>query len=177
MDTISRENNSILPIAGVIAGALALLLAVVALFKLSSAGKEITLLKEDLNSRIGSVEAQVTAAADAANTAKNLTNRLQGDTQSAFQQVADQIGSVRADIAKVQESLTKPKAAAGPAGTKAAKEPAVAGPDEYIVKAGDVSGTKIAKANGVSIADLQAVNPGVNWSKLKIGDKLKLPKK
>jgi len=176
MDTISRENNSILPIAGVIAGALALLLAVVALFKLSSAGKEIGLLKEDLNSRIGSVEAQVVAAADAANSAKNLTNRLQGDTQSAFQQVADQIGSVRADIAKVQESLTKPKAAAGAAGAKAPKEPAVAGPDEYIVKAGD-SGMKIAKANSTTLADLQAVNPSTNWTKLKPGDKLKLPKK
>ena len=177
MDTISRENNSILPIAGVIAGALALLLAVVALFKLSSAGKEITLLKEDLNSRIGSVEAQVTSAVSTADRVNSSLSGLRNETNGAFAQVATELGSVRAEITKVQESLTKPKAAAGPASGKAAKEPAVAGPDEYIVKAGDVSGTKIAKANGVSIADLQAVNPGVNWSKLKIGDKLKLPRK
>ena len=47
---------------------------------------------------------------------------------------------------------------------------------EYIVKGGD-TGMKIATANGVSVADLQAVNPGVNWGGLKVGQKLKLPKK
>ena len=36
---------------------------------------------------------------------------------------------------------------------------------------------KIANANGVSLGDLQAVNPGVNWNGLKPGQKLKLPKK
>jgi LysM repeat protein len=54
--------------------------------------------------------------------------------------------------------------------------PAVAGPGEYVVKAGD-GGAKIAKASGVSLSDLQAVNPGVDWTKLKVGQKVKLPKK
>ena len=36
---------------------------------------------------------------------------------------------------------------------------------------------KIARDHGVSLPDLMAVNPGVNWSKLKVGDKLKLPQK
>jgi LysM repeat protein len=174
MDTISRENNSFLPLAGVIAGALALLLAIVALFKLSTAGKEITALKEDINSRIMSMESQVSSASSSVETVRGSVTRLSSDTQTAFQSVANELGSVRAEITKLQESLTKPKAAA--AGS-AAKTPAVAGPNEYIVKSGDISGTKIAKANGVSIADLQAVNPGVDWSKLKIGQKLKLPQK
>jgi LysM repeat protein len=51
-----------------------------------------------------------------------------------------------------------------------------AGPDEYIVKGGD-TGYKIATANGVSVADLQAVNPGVSWTALKVGQKIKLPAK
>jgi LysM repeat protein len=177
MDTISRENNSFLPLAGVIAGALALLLAIVALFKLSASGKEIAKLNEDLNSRIMSMESQVSQAASDASSAKGSFSNLQRDTQAGFNAVADQLSSIRGEIAKLQESVTKPRAAATAANGKAAKEPAVAGPDEYIVKAGDTSGTKIAKANGVSIGDLQAVNPGVNWNKLKIGDKLKLPKK
>jgi LysM repeat protein len=172
MDTISRENNSFLPLAGVIAGALALLLAIVALFKLSAAGKEIVALKEDVNSRIMSMESQVSSAASAAESARNSVTRLGSETQTAFQSVANELGSVRGEIAKLQESLTKPKAAAA----GAAKTPAVAGPDEYIVKSGD-TGMKIAKANGVSIGDLQSVNPGVNWTKLKVGDKVKLPKK
>ena len=75
-------------------------------------------------------------------------------------------------IAKIEEGQKKPAAAAGKS-----SGPVVAGPGEYIVKAGDTSGTKIAKAVGVSIGDLQAVNPGVNWSHLSIGQKLKLPKK
>jgi LysM repeat protein len=174
MDTISRENNSFLPLAGVIAGALALLLAIVALFKLSAAGKEITALKDDINSRIMSMESQVSTATSSVESVRGSVTRLSSDTQTAFQSVANELGSVRAEITKLQESLTKPKAAAAGG---AAKAPAVAGPNEYIVKAGDVSGTKIAKANGVSIADLQAVNPGVDWSKLKIGQKLKLPQK
>jgi LysM repeat protein len=37
--------------------------------------------------------------------------------------------------------------------------------------------SEIDKANGVNHADLLSVNPGVNWSKLKVGDKVKLPKK
>ena len=175
MDTISRENNSFLPLAGVIAGALALLLAIVALFKLSKTGSEITTLKEDLNSRVASMESQVGQAAQTASEAKNGINSLQRGTQDGFNAVADQLASVRTEIAKLQESLTKPKAAATANGG-AAKAPAVAGPDEYIVKSGD-TGMKIAKANGVSIGDLQAVNPGINWNKLKVGDKVKLPKK
>jgi len=55
-------------------------------------------------------------------------------------------------------------------------EPVVAGPDEYVVKAGD-SFAKIARAHGCSIADITAVNPGVSSSSLKIGQKIKLPKK
>jgi len=38
-----------------------------------------------------------------------------------------------------------------------------------------VPADQIAKANGVNHADLLSVNPGVNWSKLKVGDKVKLP--
>jgi LysM repeat protein len=172
MDTISRENNNTLPMVAIGAGAIAILLAVVALFKLSASGKELTLLREDLNSRVSSIESQVSSAASTAESARSLANRLQGDTQTAFQSVANELGSVRAEITKLQESMTKPKAAAG----AAAKGPVVAGPGEYIVKAGD-TGMKIARANGVAVGDLQAVNPGVNWAKLKVGDKLKLPQK
>ena len=175
MDTISRENNSFLPLAGVIAGALALLLAIVALFKLSASGKEITALKEDINSRVMSMESTVTGASQAASDVRNSVNTLRNETNNAFRQVADEIGVFRAEITKLQESLTKPKAAAAANG--GAKAPAVAGPDEYIVKTGDVSGAKIARDNGVSLRDLMAVNPGVNWNRLRVGDKLKLPKK
>ncbi len=174
MDTISRENNSFLPLAGVIAGALALLLAIVALFKLSAAGKEIAILKEDLTSRVGSVESQMGTVVNDVASAKSGVASLQRGTQDGFNEVANQLAAVRTEITKLQESMTKPKAAAAAGG--AAKAPAVAGPDEYIVKSGDIP-SKIAKANGFTTADLIAVNPGVNWKSLKVGQKLKLPQK
>jgi LysM repeat protein len=75
--------------------------------------------------------------------------------------------------AELEEAAKKPVVVAG---KKGSGEPAVAGPGEYVVKGGD-SGAKIARAQGVNLADLVSVNPGVNWNKLKVGDKVKLPKK
>lgn len=179
MDTISRENNSILPIAGVLVGVLALILSGVALAKLSTANRSIEGLKESVT-KIDSVEAEVRNVSSTAEQAKSAAdgarsgiNSLASQMQTAFNQVGTEIGNVKAEIEKMH---TAPAAKAG--GTKGEKAaPAVAGPGEYIVKAGDVSGTKIAKNLGVSIEDLKAVNPGVNWSHLAIGQKLKVPQK
>jgi FOG: LysM repeat len=179
MDTISRENNSILPLAGVIAGAAALLLAVVALFKLNSAGKEIANLKEDLNSRLMSVENQLSTSASAGDEARRIAiqlrndnNRLKEDINKAFGDVANELGAIRGELAKAQTA--RPASSGGSnGGSKAAP---VAGPDEYLVKSGD-TGVKIAREHGVSLSDLQAVNPDVNWNRLKVNDKIKLPKK
>ena len=50
----------------------------------------------------------------------------------------------------------------------------VASPDEYVVKPGD-TGTKIAKAVGVSIVDIEAANPDLDWRRLRVGQKIKVP--
>lgn len=184
MDTISRENNSILPIAGVLVGVLALLLSGVALVKLSSANKSIDSLKESMT-KIDSVEAEVRSAASSADQAKSAADNAnrqiaatQRDTNNAFSTVASELTNIKAEI----EKLHAPKAAAaapgakGEKGEKAEKAAPVAGEGEYLVKSGD-SGVKIAKAHGVSLEDLKAVNPGVNWSGLKVGQKVKIPKK
>lgn len=181
MDTISRENNSYLPVAAVIVGVLALVLSGVALAKISSAKKEIaeqqvaplSLKLEEIDGVARNAASTASTAADRANNAASGIASLQRSTQDAFTQVAQELGNVRGEIAKVQEGRVAPKAAAN--GTKAAG-PAVAGPDEYVVKGGD-TGYKIATANGVSVADLQAVNPGVSWTGLKVGQKIKLPAK
>jgi LysM repeat protein len=176
MDTISRENNSILPIAGVLVGVLALILSGVALMKLSSANREIANLKESMT-KLDAVEAEVrsaTTAAEQAKSAADNANRgissLQASTQNAFTSVATEIGNLRADI----EKMSAPRAAAK--GGAAPKEAPVAGEGEYVIKKGDY-GSKIAKAHGVSLADLQAVNPGIDLAKVQIGQKIKLPKK
>jgi LysM repeat protein len=51
-----------------------------------------------------------------------------------------------------------------------------ASPAEYVIKIGD-SGTKIARNLGVTIADLQAANPTVDWGKVTVGQKLNVPVK
>jgi LysM repeat protein len=174
MDTISRENNSMLPVGGIVVGVIGLLLGGIALLQISKVNKTLAehQAKVDL---VDSVKGQAeTAAAVAEKTAKELSG-LTRSTQDAFNQVGGELGNLRGAITKFEEAAKKPvPVVADKKGGKSG--PAVAGPGEYVVKAGD-GGTKIAKANGVSLADLQAVNPGVDWTKLKVGQKVKLPKK
>jgi LysM repeat protein len=171
MDTISRDNNSsYLPVAGVIVGLLALVLSAVALVKVSSANKTLQAHEEKV-AKIDAIESTANSAqATADKAAKNFTE-LMTQTQSAVTQLGGMITTANEKIAKLEEGVKKP--AVGKGGSK---EPVVAGPDEYVIKAGD-SFAKIARAHGCSIGDLSAVNPGVDSSKLRPGQKIKLPKK
>lgn len=45
--------------------------------------------------------------------------------------------------------------------------------EEYTVKPGDVGGT-IARAHGLTLAQLEALNPGVVWTRLQVGQKLRV---
>lgn len=179
MDTISRENNSMLPVGAIIVGVIALLLGGYAAITLSKVNK--TLADQEAKiAKVESIETTATAAATAADKASKDVQALRTQTQAGFDQVGPIIGELRASVTKLEESAKKPAPVAGKdkkggAAAAASGEPAGAG-GEYTVKAGD-SGTKIATANGVTIGELQAANPGVNWTKLKVGDKLKLPKK
>ncbi len=182
MDTISsRESNTnYLPLAGVIAGVAALLLAIFAFVKISSLKNEVAELK-DLSNRVSGIETQVSQTANAvqvANNAAQVANETRNslmsvarDTNNSFKQVSDQLGELRTRLDKA------PARPAPAQGSKTAQPAVAAGPGEYIVKAGDTSGTKIAAANGVSLADLMAANPDVDWRRLKIGQKLNLPAK
>ncbi len=170
MDTISRENNSYLPVAGVLVGVIAIVLSVVALAKISSTKTELNTKVDAQVTRIDEAEGQARNAAASADKASGSINKLASDTQAAFTQVAQELGNIRGEIVKVQEAKVAPKA-----GTKSTG-PVVAGPDEYVIKAGDTF-AKIARAQGTTIADIQAVNSGVDSSKLKVGQKIKLPAK
>ena len=172
MDTISRENNSMLPVGGIIVGVIALLLGGYAAITLSKVNKTLAEQEPKL-AKIDSVESTANQAADAAQKANKQYSDLRSQTQAGFDQIGPIIGNLQASVTKLEEAA-KAKTTVAEKGKKG--EHPVAGPNEYIVKAGD-GGTKIAKAAGVSIQDLQAVNPGVNWTKLAIGQKLKLPAK
>ena len=46
-----------------------------------------------------------------------------------------------------------------------------------VAQRAEAVGAKIARANGCTLADLTSVNPGISWTHLKVGEKLKLPEK
>jgi LysM repeat protein len=173
MDTISRENNSMLPVGGIIVGVIALLLGGYSAITLSKVNRAIADQQTKID-KIDSIETQAGTAAQSAEQAKKDIQALTRSTQTAFNEIGPILGNLQTSVTKLEEAAKKP--APAPAGEKGKKGEVVAGPGEYVVKKGD-GGTSIARANGVSLADLQAVNPGVNWSKLSIGQKIKLPKK
>ena len=159
-----------LPVAGVVVGVLALLVGGYAAIKTSSLQKTVVAHEEKI-AKIDGIESQLSTVGATADKAGRDLVSLNRSMQDAFNQVGGTLGTLQASVVKLEEAAKKPVAAA-----KGSKEPAVAGPGEYVVKGGD-TGAKIARANGVALGDLISVNSGVNWNKLKVGDKVKLPKK
>jgi LysM repeat protein len=172
MDTISsRESSgSPLPLVGVIAGVLGLVLGVVAIVKVSNANKRLDEHQPKID-MVDGIKSTADAANDAAAKAGREAATLRQSLTSVAKEASDYMGALRADVDKLKEDMKKPAPAA-----KGSSGPVVAGPGEYVIKSGDTF-AKIARAQGVSLADLQAVNAGVNPSKLSVGQKIKLPKK
>jgi LysM repeat protein len=170
MDTISRENNSMLPIGGVIIGVLALIIGGYAAVSLSKVNRTLA-AQADKVARIDDIATQVASASAASDKAARDITTLQNSMQAAVNQLGTELGTLDEKVKHIEEAHVAKAAAKGKGGA-----PAVAGPGEYIVKPGD-TGAKIARANGVSLADLESVNPSVSWTHLKVGETLKLPEK
>jgi len=162
-----------LPVGGIIVGVIALLLGGYAAINVSKANRTISEQQAKIE-KLEGLETRVdNATAQAGNAEKNV-QALTRSTQNAFNDIGPLLGNLQASVNKLEEAAKKPAPAA--AAGKKGGEPAVAGPGEYVVKAGD-TGVKIAAANGVSLTDLQTVNPGINWNRISAGQKVKLPAK
>jgi LysM repeat protein len=170
MDTISRENNSMLPIGGVIIGVVALIIGGYAAVSLTKV-KGTLAAQADKVARIDDIATQVASASAASDKAARDITTLQNSMQAAVNQLGTELATLDEKIKHMEEAHVAHVAKGGKGGA-----PAVAGPGEYIVKSSD-TGSKIARANGCTLADLKAVNPGADWTHLKVGDKLKLPEK
>jgi len=169
MDTISRENNSLLPMGGVIIGAVALIIGGYAAVSLSHVKAALAQQQDKVN-RIDDIASQVSSAAAASDKAARDITTLQNSTQAAVNQLGTELATIDEKLKHMEEAHV----AKVPKGAKGGGAPAVAGPGEYIVKSGD-TGSKIAKANGTTVTALSEVNPGISWSHLKVGQTLKLP--
>ena len=160
-----------LPAAGVIVGAVALIIGGYAAVSLSKVKTTLAAHEEKI-ATIDGIAAQAASAGAAGEKAAKDIATLQNQTQTAVNTIATDLGTIHDQLKHLEEARVRP-AAAGKGGPH---EAAVAGPGEYVVKSGD-TGAKIARAEGCSIAALKEVNPSVNWNKMKVGDKLKLPEK
>ncbi|HVW21454.1 MAG TPA: LysM domain-containing protein [Opitutaceae bacterium] len=170
MDTISRENNSMLPTIGVALGAVALLLAGYAALNLSHVKATLN-AHEDKLARMDDIASQASAANQKVTQVQSQLADVAKGANDAFATVSSQIGALQAQVKTLEESHAPRASARGGKGG-----PVVAGPGEYVVKPGDTL-AKIARTNGCTLSELQQVNPGVNSSHLHIGQKLKLPEK
>lgn len=174
MDTLSRDSNnsgSILPLVGVIAGGLALVLSIVALVKLSTLQKSVA-EHNDAIAKIPSIEASVSAAASKSEAD---IKTLRAGFQQALDQVGTAMGEVNGKIARIEEAMKKPApAAAGKGGAAAAPTGVLNSDGTYTVGKGDtLSG--IARKFAVKVDSIQAENPGLD--KIHPGQKIRIPKK
>jgi LysM repeat protein len=173
MDTLSRDSNSsgsVLPLVGVIAGALGLILSIVALVKLSTLQKTVAAHDAEIP-RIASIEGEVRAAT--AKTEADLKGLREG-VQNAFNQFGEQLGVINGKIAKIEEAQ-KAKPVAGKAG--AGPVTGVLNADgTYTIAPGDTL-AKIARKFATKLDAIEAENPGLDPARLKVGQKIRIPKK
>jgi LysM repeat protein len=182
MDTLSRDSNnsgSILPIAGVIVGGLALVLAIVALVKLSTLQKTVG-LQADQVAKIESIESEVRTASAAATKTGSDLNSLRTGIQAPFDQIGTAIGEIKARVAVVEEAqkarAAAPAAKGGKGGAPGVVTGTVDASGNYSVAPGDTI-SKIAKKFATRVDAIEAENPGLNPTKLNVGQKIKIPKK
>lgn len=159
-----------LPIAGVIVGSIGLLVGIYAAVVAGKVSGRLTNDYDPKLARIDDIASQASAAQTSANEANSKIDSVAKQTNDAFQQVGTTLGTIQTQIADMQKAQREsPMAGHGRHGG-----PVVAGPGEYIVRSGD-SGARIARRNHVSLHDLMAVNPNVNWRRLHPGERIKLP--
>jgi LysM repeat protein len=160
-DSISSSSSEsklplIVGIVGFALGAAGLVLALKAKSAADRAGQDATAA----SAQVADISGQVAAKANAADVAALQSSFGEFKTASDTNNK-----SFEASIAQLQ-AVVKSKAVASTKGATAA------GPGEYSVAKGDTLGG-IAKKVGISLKSLQDLNPGVDATKLRIGQKLK----
>lgn len=179
MDTLSRDSNSsssVLPLVGVIAGALGLILAIVALVKLSTVQKSVAEIRDVEIPKIATIENDVRAA-----TAKSESDlaSLRTGVQNALRDIGTALGERDAKIAKLEEAMKArpaPAAAGGKGGAAAAPTGVLNADGTYTIAAGDTF-SKVARKFNVKMDAIEAENPGLDPRNLKIGQKIRIPRK
>jgi LysM repeat protein len=181
VDSSSKSGPStMVPIA---IGLVGVLLAAIALFMAISNGSTVTSKINDLSAKVDDASTKAGAAAGGL---QDLDAKVKMNTdnitamRSSVQDFITQAGAViqkqGQEIADLQSSKSV-KGATTAKGAKGATASESSGPGgSHTVASGETFST-IARKYGVSVAAIEAANPGVESSKLKIGQKINLPGK
>lgn len=164
-----------MPMAGVILGAIALLLGIFTMVKATKVEKQVTAQGDEI-AKIATLETEVRSASAKSET--DLRN-LRENIQKAFNDVSATFADVNAKLGKIEEAMKKP-APAPAGGGKAGATPAPTGvlnPDgTYTVAAGD-SPAAIARKFGIRLDALLAENPGLEPTRMRVGQKIRIPRR
>jgi LysM repeat protein len=184
MDTPSSKTGSYLVFAVAVVAVVALVLGILGLTRINKLSKQLGAVSvADLAVRVDTVEATAKKASEDSSRATTRVTGLSTDTQRAFDQVGSELATIRTSVNKLttdtqamsERLASAPSRAAAAAGSGAAPG-TVAEDGSYVIKSGDTL-SKIGAQFGVSWQEIQRLNPGLNPSRLQVGQKVVVPQK
>jgi LysM repeat protein len=148
----------------------------IALFMSISNGSDATKKINDLAARVDDVSTKVQGVSDLEGKVKLNTDTITGLRSSVQDFINQASGVIQKQGQEIADLTAKSSTKTASSGTKGAKtDSGNSGPGgTHTVAAGEYF-SSIAKKYGVSLAALEAANPGVDSSKLKVGQKINLP--
>ncbi|MGH8020873.1 MAG: LysM peptidoglycan-binding domain-containing protein [Opitutaceae bacterium] len=192
MDTPSSKTGSYLVFAVAIVAVISLVVGIVALTRINKLSGQIgTSDIKGLTVRMDAAESSSRKASEDASRATTRVTGLQTDTQRAFDQVSTELASLRTSVNKLTsdaQAITD-RLSTGPARASSTPSPApnttpasgsaepgtLAEDGTYVIKSGDTLST-IGRQFGITYQEIQAVNPGLDPRKLRVGQKIYIPK-
>lgn len=179
MDTLSRDSssssNNILPMVAIAIGGIGLLIGVFGMVKatkLEKALNEQTAKIQEVDSGVRGEVQRVEGKIDSS------VSSLRQGVEQVLAQVSGEMGIIKAQITKIEEQIKKPAPVAAPGGKggAAVATGTVDANGNYTVAPGDTI-SKIAKKFATKVDSIEAENPGLNPTKLRVGQKIKIPRK
>jgi LysM repeat protein len=101
---------------------------------------------------------------------------LRSGIQTALDQVGGEIGTINAKLAKIEEAMKKPASAAGGKGGGGVVTGTVDANGNYTIAPGDTL-SKIANKFATRVDSIEEENSSLDPTKLKVGQKIKIPRK
>src|SRR5688572_27634373 len=108
MDTISRENNSMLPVGGIVVGVLGLLLGVFALVQATKANNAAKEQQAKID-KIDGIESQVASVSAAVDKTSNYAKSTFNSVSDALQnQIGPRLVAVETSVTRLEAAAARP---------------------------------------------------------------------